>query len=190
MMHKAVLFVLGALPLMPVGAAETEDQTLFENVVKALSERYYDESFRRNMLPELVNLYRERAARATNFEQHREVVQEFLANIPASHLGLVSAASRKLMMNELAGRSAPSFGFELIEYDGKQYAFNVLEEGPAARAGLRRGDRIVTVDGLLVDDSPRLGWRTDDAFLPDPPVRSSTRRTGRRDDLADRTYAR
>ncbi|MCH8020827.1 hypothetical protein IH785_13305, partial [candidate division KSB1 bacterium] len=24
---------------------------------------------------------------------------------------------------------------------------------------------------MLVNDSPRLGWRTDDAFLPDPPVR-------------------
>ena len=37
--------------------------------------------------------------------------------------------------------------------------------------GLLRGDRIVSIDGVLANDSPRLGYRTDDAFLPDPPVR-------------------
>lgn len=174
MMRKAFLLVVATLPLAlaAAAAAENEEQTLFGNVVKALSERYYDEAFRRDVLPEFVNLYSERAALTASFEEHRELVHEFLSNIPASHLALISAESRERMMNELTGRPAPSFGFELIEYDGKQYAFNVLEEGPAAKAGLRRGDRIITVNGVLVDDSPLLGWRTDDAFLPDPPVRS------------------
>ncbi len=130
-----------------VAAAETVDQTLFDNVATTLSERYFDEAFRRNELPALVYLYRERAALAVSFEGEREVVQEFLANIPASHLALISNASLERIMDELARRSTPSFGFELIEFDGKQYAVNVLEEGPAAVAGLRRGDRIVTVDG-------------------------------------------
>jgi len=171
-MHRASYFLIGLLSLMPFVAAEADEQTLFENVANALSERYYDQQFRQNELPRLVELYRDRAARAVGFEEHREVVHEFLTNIPATHLALISAASREGMMSELAGRSAPSFGFELIEVDGKHYAFNVLEDGPAALAGLRRGDRIVTVDGELVSGSPRLDWRTDDAFLPDDPVRA------------------
>ncbi len=68
-------------------------------------------------------------------------------------------------------RDAPTFGFTLIEYDGKHYAHDVLEGGPAAQAGLLRGDRIVSIDGAETGESPRLDWRTDDAFLPDPPMR-------------------
>lgn len=160
----------------PVVSEETgtKEETLFGNVVRALSERYYDESFRQDVLPDWVRLYEDRAASAKSFEAHRDVVQEFLSNIPASHLGLISARSHQRMMDELGGVSAPSFGLELIEYDGKHYAHNVLEKGPADVAGIRRGDRIISIDGQLVDDSPRLDWRTDDAFLPDPPVRYLT----------------
>ena len=168
------LFALVMLPssVLADDIAPAPKETLFDNVAKALSERFYDEAFREKELPELIRMYRERAIRAKDFEAHRDVVQAFLSNIPATHLGLIAAESREHMMGELIGRSAPSFGFELIEYDGKQYAFNVLEGGPADVAGLERGDRIMTVDGVLVENSPRLGWRTDDAFLPDPPVRN------------------
>ncbi len=151
--------------------SDGEKESLFGNVVKALSKRFVDESFRENELPRWVELYKDRAMKANNLKAQREVVHEFLSNIPSSHLGLISAQSREHMMSELSGRSAATFGMELIEYDGKHYAFNVLEKGPADKAGIRRGDRVTTIDGLLVSDSPRLGWRTDDAFLPDPPVR-------------------
>jgi carboxyl-terminal processing protease len=43
----------------------------------------------------------------------------------------------------------------------------VLENGPAARAGLLLGDRLVTIDGVDARQSPRLDWRTDDAFIGD-----------------------
>ena len=32
------------------------------------------------------------------------------------------------------------------------------------------GDRVLTIDDVPVRRSPRLDWRTDDAYLPDPPV--------------------
>lgn len=180
MTRNLTAVLLSGMLTLAVRAEETENPkaSLFDNVVEALSERYYNEDYRENELPGLVKLYQERAARATSFEEERDVVQAFLSNIPSSHLGLITNASKEQMMLELKGGLAPTFGFELIEYDGKHYAFNVLNGGPAALAGLRRGDRIFTMDGALVDDSPRLGWRTDDAFLPDPPVRSLTGKTG------------
>jgi len=151
--------------------AKKAEESLFENVVNVLSERYFDESFREKELPRLAALYRQKAEEAECFAAQRDVVQAFLSNIPATHLALISNESRTHMMHELAGEAVPTLAFELIEYDGKHYAHNVLEGGPAASAGLLHGDRIVTVDGKLVGDSPRLTWRTDDAFLPDPPVR-------------------
>ncbi len=171
-MRHVLLFTLATVSCLSGPAvAEEKKESLFENVAGVLSERFFDETFRENELPRFVELYRKKAAEATSFEQERAIVQEFLSNMPATHLGLISKASRTHMMHDLGGEASPSFGFELIEYDGKHYAFNVLEEGPGAKAGLRRGDRFVTIDGALVANSPRLSWRTDDAFLPDPPVR-------------------
>lgn len=62
-------------------------------------------------------------------------------------------------------------GFDLTELDGKHYSSSVLEGGSAEQAGLLRGDRIVSIDGVEVTESSRLDWRTDDAYLPDPPHR-------------------
>lgn len=177
--NLTVLLLSGTLTLaVRAETTEVPKASLFENVVEALTERYYNEDYRENELPGLVKLYRERAAHATGLEEERDVVQAFLSNIPSSHLGLISNAAKERMMLDLKGELGPSFGFELIEYDGKHYAHNVLNGGPADVAGVRHGDRIFTIDGALVDDSPRLGWRTDDAFLPDPPVRGLSGEVG------------
>ncbi len=164
----AVVVAMGASAL--AGAAEP-DGSLFENVVKVLQARYYDEEFRETVLPGIVDRYRERARAVSDPAGQRQVTHEFLSNIPASHLALLSAASHTRMMDELMNRDAPTFGFTFIEYDGKHYAHDVLEGGPAERAGLLRGDRIVSIDGAETGESPRLDWRTDDAYLPDPPMR-------------------
>lgn len=171
---RLLLLPLAALAFAAAALADTKEvkATLFDNVVKALRTKYYDEDFRKNELPKYVDLYRARAAAATTLEQQRDVSEALLSHVPASHLGLLSKRAHDELFRELFGRTGPTLGFELVEYDGKHYAASVLEGGPAENAGLLRGDRVITIDGKLVDDSPRLGWRTDDAFLADPPVRS------------------
>lgn len=175
-MKRASLILAGVMSMvLSVGVAADEgraEESLFENVASVLAERYFDEEFRENELPKLIERYRERAAKAKDFDAECDVVQGFLSNIPSTHTALIKSDVLDGMHKSLRGTSVPMFGFELIEYDGKQYAFNVLEKGPADVAGLRRGDRIVLIDGVMANESPRLGWRTDDAFLPDPPVRS------------------
>jgi carboxyl-terminal processing protease len=57
----------------------------------------------------------------------------------------------------------------------------LLEGGPAARAGLLTWDRIVAIDGVPVAQSPRLDWRSDDAYIADdrdPPVHYLIARAG------------
>lgn len=155
------------------GRAEepAKKESLFENVARVLSERYFDDTFRENELPALIERYRPRVARASSFDEERAEVQRFLSNIPSTHTALISSDEFEQMRLELEGKSVPMLGLELIEYDGKQYAHDVLEKGPADVAGLKHGDRIVLIDGALPEESPRVGGRTDDAFLPDPPVR-------------------
>ena len=147
--------------------------TLFENVVAVLQKRYYDERFRKEELPKLVTQYTDKASRAKKPGEQRELVQDLLSHIPASHLGLLSKQTFRYVWDDLQGLAYPTFGFQLTAIKGKFYAVMLLEGGPALRAGLLSWDRIVTIDGLAVEQSPRLDWRSDDAYLGDdrdPPM--------------------
>ena len=141
--------------------------TLFENVVAVLGARYVDVEFRTKQLPALVERYRGRAAAASSLREQRQVVHELLSHIPASHLGLLSRQAHRTMMADLLQITYPSFGFQAIGSGPAIYAGMILEGGPAARAGLLGGDRLVTIDGTPVEESVRLDWRTDDAFIGD-----------------------
>jgi carboxyl-terminal processing protease len=141
--------------------------TLFENVAKVLADRFVDEEFRKKQLPALVERYRAQAAAAASLRDQRQVVHELLSHIPASHLGLLSKQAHRSMMADLTQAPYPSFGFQAIGSGTNTYAAMILESGPAARAGLLMGDRLVTIDGTPIEESTRLDWRTDDAFIGD-----------------------
>jgi carboxyl-terminal processing protease len=153
-------------------AVETRG-TLFENVVAILESKYYDKSFRTEVLPKLVSRYSEDAKKARTLERERQVVEQLLSQIPSSHLGLLSKSSHRDIIFDLFGRAYPTFGFQLLQVDRKFYAYEVLEGGPAVRAGVLPWDRVVSIDGISVEKSPRLDWRSDDAHIGDdrdPPV--------------------
>jgi len=141
--------------------------TLFENVAKVLAEHYVDAAFCKNQLPALVEQYRAQAAAATSLRDQRQAVEDLLSHIPASHLGLLSRSAHRTMMADLLQAPYPSFGFQAIGSGEKVYAGMILEGGPAARAGLLTGDRLVAIDGTPTEESTRLDWRTDDAYIGD-----------------------
>ena len=141
--------------------------TLFENVVKVMEKNYVDKDFREKQLPALVEQYRPKAAAASSIRDQRQVVHELLSHIPASHLQILSAEAHRAMMADLTLVAYPSFGFQAIGSGANIYAAMILEGGPAARAGLLLGDRLVTIDGTPVEESKRLDWRTDDAYIGD-----------------------
>jgi len=143
------------------------DGTLFENVVKVLQKNYVDTAFREKQLPALAEQYRAKAAAAASLRDQRQVVHELLSNIAASHLQLLSAEAHRAMMADLLQVAYPSFGFQAIGGGPNAYAAFILEGGPAARAGLLLGDRIVSIDGTPLEESKRTDWRTDDAYIGD-----------------------
>lgn len=143
------------------------DGPLFDNVAAMLQERYVDEEFRRVKLPALIERFRPRAARAATLQEQRQVVHEMLGGIPASHLGLLSSAAFDAVIADLQGRPYPTVGFQLVGFADGYYAGFVLEGGPAVRAGLLAGDRVRAIDGVPVERSPRVEWRSDDAYIGD-----------------------
>lgn len=59
-------------------AQEEKDGSLFENVVQALEQGYFDEDFRRDRLPDIVERYRKQAYEAKTLQAQREVVHAML----------------------------------------------------------------------------------------------------------------
>lgn len=110
-------------------------------------------------------------ARACETEAaERFVVFRLLERIPTSHLCLVSGFGYRSANADLLGRDHVTLGLWLVEIDGRIFADHVLFGGPAYVAGIRRGDEVTALDGVAARDSPRLDFRTDDAYLPDPPT--------------------
>jgi C-terminal processing protease CtpA/Prc len=147
--------------------------SLFDNVASVLLKKYYDERFRSNDLPKLVSQFAEKAKQVKELRDQRELVEEFLSHIPASHLGLLSKQTHHYIALDLEGQLYPTFGFQVMNLKGKFYAAFILEGGAGQRAGLLTWDRIVSIDGQPVERSPRLDWRSDDAYIGDdrdPPV--------------------
>ena len=166
----SVLVSLTTLLALGNGNACAQGRELFDAVYEKLTDSYYDEAFRETKLPGLASRYRDKAYAANTLAEARAITQAFLSNVPASHLGLLSETGYQRLVAELYGRRHWTYGFELIQLDGKYYAHNVLEGGPANLAGLKRGDRVSLINGHLPEDADEVDARTDDAAHPDPPV--------------------
>lgn len=145
---------------------------LFERVVRVLKRSFYDREFRKEQLPQLAERYRAAASRTRSLEEERIVVHAMLREIPATHLALYSKATHQSLLAQIFVRQVPTFGFELEQRAGRFYAVRIWDGGPAARAGLLEGDRVLAIDDVFPGKSQRLDWRSDDAHLDDPPVHS------------------
>ena len=142
---------------------------MFDRVAAILGEHFVDRTFRRTELPQLVAELRPTALATTTRREERDVVQELLEQVPASHLALYSRATYQHLMDELAGQASPTLGCVLTRHRDLWFVDGVLDGGPAAAAGLRRGDQVLAIDGEPPLRSARLDWRADDAWLADAP---------------------
>ena len=155
------LIVCGWLFVVPCTAQVAG--TLFDAVGKVLLNDYCDVAFRRGQLPKLLADYRPKAQAAQTSMDERDVVRQLLAQVPASHLALYSKATAARLEAEIAGEPVNTLGCVLTQVGDRYFADSVYDGGPAALAGLRRGDEVIAIDGLVVKASPRFDWRSDDA---------------------------
>ncbi|MEY2573614.1 MAG: carboxyl-terminal processing protease [Verrucomicrobiota bacterium] len=155
--------------------------TIFDNVAAILRERFYDKKFREEQLPALIEKYRPSVGSPPDVNAQRTAAENLLAHVPASHLGLLSDASYRYLIAELSGQPQPGLGFQLVRIEAAYFTSFVLEDGPAARAGIQPWERVVSIDGAPVEKSVRLDWAQKDAYLPvdrDPPIHSILCRAG------------
>ena len=143
---------------------------LLDRVGKVLEAEFCDAEFRQHELPRLLDEYRPAARGAASRDEERAVVHALLGEVPASHLAIYSRTTWRHLEAELMGTNTPMLGCSLLQLGGRFYVDGVYDGGPAERAGLRRGDEVVAIDGEAPRRSRRLDWRSDDAHLDDPPV--------------------
>lgn len=162
-----------ASALSSSASASPSDATIFDRVAAILRERYYDKRFRGEKLPALIQKCRPAPDSPAELSAQRAAAEKLLAEVPASHLGLLSEESFHYLIGELGGQTRPTFGFQVVQIGAGYFTLFVLEGGPAARAGIQPWERVVSIDGTPVDQSPRFDWAQKDAHLPvdrDPPI--------------------
>ena len=149
------------------GEAAYEGGSLLARVVRVLRLRLPGEAQR---IEEHAEALGAEARACTSEGEERHVAFRLLERVPTSHLCLVSGFGYRTATADLMGRDHVTLGLWLVELEGRYFADHVLYGGPAFEAGIRRGDEVTALDGVDVRASPRLDFRTDDAFLPDPPT--------------------
>lgn len=169
-MHLLLSLFFVAAPTPAASAPPLPDGgDLLRRVAAVLADRYYDAELRER-IDDLAAPYLELASGVGSLAEERALVDEFLAQLGVSHLGLMSERGYRSMFAELQREPSWMYGFQLVHLPEGWFVDWVYEGGPAGRAGLLRGDQILRVNGVAPGASDLVDWRTDDAALPDPPL--------------------
>lgn len=153
---QAVLDLLGPSHVLREAWRETTRRIVF----RAEAERRTDE---------LLAKYTPQAATARTPQELRAVVNLMLGELHLSHLAVLEPAvwDRELA-NEFTNKTSLRAGCELVDLDGKLFVDGLADDGPAARAGLREGDEVVTIDGAPALGHPTLDPAGHDPGIPGP----------------------
>ncbi|MCE9581000.1 MAG: PDZ domain-containing protein [Planctomycetes bacterium] len=143
----------------------------FDEAWKTTKANFYDKKQVGETWDALKDKYRPLAKEAKTETELIEITNRMLGELKASHLVLMSKdAYQEHMLPELGSEPRPQLGFEAIEIDGGIFVRSLLEGGPAVKAGIKRGDRIVKIEGVAAKKSGRLEDEGCDPGLPWPPL--------------------
>ncbi|NIV36121.1 MAG: hypothetical protein GWN58_43735, partial [Anaerolineae bacterium] len=120
----------------------------FEIAWRVVNQKYFDPSFGGLDWRELHDHYQQRAALTSGAEYYR-LVNEMLWKLEVSHLAVVP--SNYWRMVEPTVIAAGDTGLDLRLLDGEAVITSVEVGSPAARAGLRAGFVILSIDGETVE---------------------------------------
>lgn len=130
---------------------------LAEQACRIVQENYVRDDFNGVDWPDVCAQYRRRAASVDNQEAFWDMMREFIGELGDEHSRFVAPgqfASEFRLPTEGAGRAWPGFTAWPAREDERLLVWDVCATGPAARAGLRRGDVILAVDGHIIDEDP------------------------------------
>jgi carboxyl-terminal processing protease len=167
---RLLSLALAALLALPALAEKPKLKTFDEAWAKT-KQNFYDKKVPAERWEELKARYRPLAEKAKTQDELIGVVNRMLGELKVSHLVLITKdAYQEHFLPEMGGTPVPQVGFEAVEEDGKLWVRNILEGGAAEKAGLKRGDRLVKINGVSAKQSELIEAAGADPGLPWPPM--------------------
>lgn len=123
---------------------------LFDEAWKRLKEGFYDPAMHGVDWDAVRTRYRDMAADAENKDTFYNIVNQMLAELGASHLGISPGGSDEGAPSAGRGPATGVLGMELALEPGAdtRLVASVLAGGPAEKAGLKAGARVRVVQGI------------------------------------------
>jgi carboxyl-terminal processing protease len=89
---------------------------------------------------------------STQTEELQEEAIEYMLSQLDPHSSYIPPQLTEMNENQIRG-NYEGLGIEYIMFKDTFFVFNVLKDGPAEKAGIRAGDRLITVNSVNVTDS-------------------------------------
>ncbi|WP_206755717.1 S41 family peptidase [Leptolyngbya sp. FACHB-671] len=152
--------------ISPVLSQESLEEKVFNEVWQTVNDNFYDDNFNGIDWAAMPDKYRPQIRQVQSRQQFAEVINQMLAELQTSHTyfyTLSETAYYQLLgifqpeINDLPATAKALFPNDRYEYTGigiftktsheKTFVSAILEGSPAAIAGLRVGDELLSVDG-------------------------------------------
>ncbi len=161
-MSGRIVSALAALLLLAAAPLPTDRARVFDQVWSAVERRYWDPSLHGVDWDAARDRFRAQALAATDSRALYAVLNHMLGLLHDSHVFAIPPAEVRYEASRDAGEAQASFGFASYDEGGSWLVYAVTPGSPAARAGVRPGWRLVSIDGrpVDVDRHPVVGQRS------------------------------
>lgn len=149
-MRARIASALTAL-LLSAAPPPAEPGRVFDQVWGAVERRYWDPALHGVDWDAARDRFRAQALAAPNSAALYAVINRMLGLLHDSHVFAIPPAEVRYEASRDAGEAQASFGFASYDQDGSWLVYAVTPGSPAARAGVRPGWRLASIDGRPVD---------------------------------------
>jgi C-terminal processing protease CtpA/Prc len=130
------------------------ERRVYEEVWRFFKDNFYHQPMHGTDWDALRERYQEPLQQARTQEEVHAVMSQLLGELRSSHAQMVEPyVYRNHYDAESKGRLAPRFGLKIAQLEEGFFVAEVTPGAPAAAAGVLRGDRVLTVDGVPTEEA-------------------------------------
>lgn len=136
-------------------APKKPDLELFDEVYRLFRDQFYDRGLHGVDWEAAYKKHRPRAEQARTPEELHDAMSAMIAELKASHACVIEGdVYRDHVEAESHGKPVPEYGMRVVHLPEGWFVSEVVHGSAALAAGVRRGDRVISVDGVPVESAP------------------------------------